>query len=382
MNARRWDIFCAVIDNYGDIGVAWRLARQLAGEYGFSVRLWVDDLSAFQKLCPEISLSARVQNILSVEVRAWDKTFPEDAVPGQVVIEAFGCRLPESFMKAMAERSPPPVWTNLEYLSAETWVETCHALPSPHPVLPLVKHFFFPGFTEKTGGLLRERGLDARRRTFAKSQEPRDFFQNAPETDIRSTSDTPPLTVFLFAYENAALPDLLDFFASGTQPVRCLIPPSRPAAGGFSGISARQGKSFRRGNLEVFFLPSFVPQTEFDKLLWMSDVNFIRGEDSFIRAQWAEKPFVWHIYPQEEKTHLVKLDAFLDLFCNALPREASNALRAFHHAWNENRLSPEICSDWMASLPQQRPHAKKWAKFLKKQDDLCRSLTRFCLSRL
>ena len=24
-----WDIFCSVVDNFGDIGVTWRLARQL-----------------------------------------------------------------------------------------------------------------------------------------------------------------------------------------------------------------------------------------------------------------------------------------------------------------------------------------------------------------
>ncbi|MBY0444112.1 MAG: elongation factor P maturation arginine rhamnosyltransferase EarP, partial [Burkholderiales bacterium] len=41
-NTVRWDIFCRVIDNYGDIGVCWRLARQLSFEHGFAVRLMVD----------------------------------------------------------------------------------------------------------------------------------------------------------------------------------------------------------------------------------------------------------------------------------------------------------------------------------------------------
>ena len=45
-----WDIFCTVVDNYGDIGVCWRLARQLAAEHGFAVRLWVDDLASFARL--------------------------------------------------------------------------------------------------------------------------------------------------------------------------------------------------------------------------------------------------------------------------------------------------------------------------------------------
>ena len=42
-----WDIFCTVIDNYGDIGICWRLARQLRVDDGQRVRLWVDDLTSF-----------------------------------------------------------------------------------------------------------------------------------------------------------------------------------------------------------------------------------------------------------------------------------------------------------------------------------------------
>ncbi|MEO7887531.1 MAG: elongation factor P maturation arginine rhamnosyltransferase EarP, partial [Polaromonas sp.] len=41
----QWDIFCKVIDNFGDIGVCWRLAADLASR-GHKVRLWVDDASA------------------------------------------------------------------------------------------------------------------------------------------------------------------------------------------------------------------------------------------------------------------------------------------------------------------------------------------------
>ena len=159
------DIFCNVIDNYGDIGVCWRLARQLARERGVSVRLWVDDLASFAKLCPEADSAVDVQLCRGVEVRRWAAAFPA-VEPARLVIEAFACKLPPSYVAAMAAQERKPVWVNLEYLSAEDWVETHHKLPSPHPKLPLTKYFFFPGFTEKTGGLLLERDLLARRDDF------------------------------------------------------------------------------------------------------------------------------------------------------------------------------------------------------------------------
>ncbi|MDR1162612.1 MAG: elongation factor P maturation arginine rhamnosyltransferase EarP [Candidatus Accumulibacter sp.] len=382
-----WDIFCAVVDNYGDVGVAWRLARQLKREYGgyggynFTVRLWVDDLVAFRAICPEVSPSLSVQYVFNVEVRAWSKNAADltPAVPpANVVVETFGTRAPDSYSRAMASASPRAVWINLEYLSAERWVEDCHTLPSPHPHLPRVTYFFFPGFTDKTGGLLRERDLEEDLRRFPDSPEAREAFWKTlglaapvPETQ----------TLFLFAYENAATPGLLDFLASGSLPFRCIAPPCTQMKT-FFGNAALSEKTSSRGRLEFLTLPAFVPQTRFDALLLCSDIVFVRGEDSFVRAQWVEKPFIWNVYPQKDKAHFAKLDAFLDLYCKNLSREASKAVRAFHHEWNENRFSPETCAEWIACLPELREHAKNWAKHLKKHDDLCRSLVKFCLSKL
>jgi uncharacterized repeat protein (TIGR03837 family) len=156
-----WDIFCNVVDNYGDIGIAWRLARGLVGEHGLDVRLWVDDLHAFQRIWPAIDPSAEEQSCEGVTVRAWRSPFAATE-PARVVVEAFGCALPDAYLAAMGEQSPPPVWINLEYLSAEPWVAEHHGLPSPHPRLPLTKYFFFPGYTPATGGLLAEAGLAER----------------------------------------------------------------------------------------------------------------------------------------------------------------------------------------------------------------------------
>src|SRR5512135_1854154 len=163
--AERWDLFCRVVDNFGDVGVSWRLARQLAVEHGKRVRLWLDDLTVLAKLRPEIDPGYDIQRLEGVEVARLFEPFVVDEV-GEVVVETFGCDPPEPYVLAMAQCARKPRWINLEYLSAEDWVEGSHALPSPNPRLPLVKHFFFPGFTPRTAGLLREHGLLQRRDAF------------------------------------------------------------------------------------------------------------------------------------------------------------------------------------------------------------------------
>lgn len=378
-----WDIFCTVIDNYGDIGVCWRLARQLADEYGFLIRLWVDDLKSFQRICPEVDLQHSIQLTHGVEVRLWEADFPQ-VIPGKVVIEAFACHLPERFVDAMAVCNPKPVWINLDYLSAEAWVSGCHALPSPHPHLPLTKHFFFPGFVETTGGLLRERDLEARRLAYGASSEQQAAFW-------RSLGMKPPaagtLLVSLFSYENPAIPELLDSWMHIAGSVCCLVPLTRtlPAIEAFAGQPLQIGDMIRRGSLEIRVLP-FVAQADYDRLLWSCDINFVRGEDSFVRAQWAAKPMLWQIYPQDEDTHRIKLNAFLDLYCSGLSQAAISAVRRFFLAWNSGKgtkeFVPEHWEQWMDSLPELRQHAKNWANSLSKQEDLCSSLVRFCRSKL
>lgn len=379
----RWDIFCQVIDNYGDIGVCWRLARQLVREHGFGVRLWVDDLRAFHRLCPEIGPQLRIQTAQGVEVRHWDADFPE-IDPGDVVIEAFACHLPERFIAGMAARKPAPVWINLDYLSAETWVSGYHALPSPHPRLPLTKYFYFPGFNETTGGLLRENTLDQRRKSFCASPK--------AKTGFWQTLGLPPpsadtLLVSLFAYENTALADLLDIWAKGRTPVCCLAPLTQTLSSieAYLAQPLQVGDMVCRGSLEIRMLP-FIAQPDFDQLLWSCDINFVRGEDSFVRAQWAAKPMLWQIYPQDEDAHLTKLAAFLDLYCAGLPEASRGAVCRLYRAWNGDkdagRITPDLWAQWMGALPDLRLNAIDWAEKQAKQEDLCSCLVRFCRSKL
>jgi uncharacterized repeat protein (TIGR03837 family) len=371
----RCDIFCNVIDNYGDIGVCWRLARQLAHEHGLSVRLWVDDLDSFARLCPEADAGLAVQRCRGVEVRLWSKPFP-DTQPAELVIEAFACKLPEGYIEAMAAQVQRPVWINLEYLSAEDWVESHHRLPSPHPRLPLTKYFFFPGFTTKTGGLLLERDLLARRDVFLGDAEQQRLFWRGIGID------PPPagtLKISLFAYENDALQGLFDAWAAGAQPVLCLVPEGRilpQVRRNFEGVgrdSSRRDtyvgmnpdlRSYARGNLRVQVLP-FVEQERYDELLWACDINFVRGEDSCVRAQWAAKPFVWHIYPQHDGVHMQKLRAFIGKYGAGLPADAARAQRGLWEAWNGEAASlPVVWNDFLAHQSMLREYSGHWARQL------------------
>ncbi len=376
------DIFCAVVDNYGDIGVCWRLAKQLANEHGISVRLWVDELASFRKLCPQVDPARPSQQCRGVEVRHWGVAFPE-VTPAQIVIEAFACELPERYVSAMAAQTHKPVWLNLEYLSAENWVAGCHALPSPHLRLPLVKYFFFPGFTRDTGGLLLERDLLARRDDFLANPAAPEKYWQLLGVPARQTDE---IRVSLFGYENPLIPDLLASWAAGVQPVTCLVPVGRalPQVAAFCGRpQLAAGDVVQQGRLRVQVL-AFVEQERYDELLWACDINFVRGEDSCVRAQWAGKPFVWHIYPQHDGVHMQKLHAFLDLYCAGLPADCVRSVRTLWDVWNggeaaatEPALSPpqdlgqaastnagRAWNDFCKHRSMVRQHAQDWARQL------------------
>ncbi|MEO8059223.1 MAG: elongation factor P maturation arginine rhamnosyltransferase EarP [Burkholderiales bacterium] len=345
----RWDIFCRVIDNHGDLGVCWRLACDLAAR-GRKVRLWVDDASALAWMAPA--------GALGVSVLPWPEAGPCDE-PFEVVVEAFGCELPVAVVARMAQMEHTehtPVWINLEYLSAEAFVERCHGLPSPQAG-GLRKWFYYPGFTPGTGGLIRESDLLRRQQSFdanawlrAQGVVPRDSEH----------------IVSLFCYEQPALPALLEQLSK--RPTLLLAT---------AGHAARQvesllGPSLRRGTLRAHLLPA-LPQTGYDHLLWSSDLNFVRGEDSFVRAQWAGKPFVWQIYPQADGADALKLQAFLDQFLALADAPLASRIRATWSAWNTGAAAwptePEDAA-W------QR-HCSNWRDTLARQSDLASQLIGF-----
>lgn len=377
----RWDLFCNVIDNYGDIGVAWRLARCLAAEHAIDVRLWVDDLRAFSRIWPCVDPAADEQSIAGVTVRAWRAPFG-DAEPAEVVVEAFGCALPESYLDAMSRQPRAPVWINLEYLSAEPWVATHHRLPSPHPRLPLTKHFFFPGYTADTGGLLMEKTLDTERQAFLERQTAAYW-----QTLGLPSPAAGELRVSLFAYENPQLDALLDAWSTGETPVTCLVPEGRvipQIAAWLSAPALPVGSEYRRGMLRLHVLP-FTNQVDYDRLLWACDLNFVRGEDSCVRAQLAARPLVWHAYPQADHIHWAKIDALLDLYVAGLEPVVADAVRDLWRHWNGMSDCPDIAAAWSRWHRHRAvlvSHAIAWRKRLADAGSLADALVEFAENKL
>ncbi|WP_312518333.1 elongation factor P maturation arginine rhamnosyltransferase EarP [Massilia sp.] len=368
-------IFCKVVDNYGDIGICWRLARQLHHEHGVAVTLWVDDLASYRRICPEVDTGPELQQVQGVTVRLWrgqDGVYTPQEIP-DIVIEFFGCELPPGYVEAMAACSPRPVWLNYEGLTAEDWVEGCHRLPSMHPRLRLTKHFYFPGFNERTGGLLHEAGLDERRHAFQQDAGAvaaflARFGVTPQEAAMRKVS--------LFCYPDAPVAAMLQVWAEGGEPVLSLVPEgvAKEQIEAFTGAPAVAGASATRGALTVRVLP-FVPQPDYDLLLWACDLNFVRGEDSWVRAQWAGRPFVWHIYVQDENLHHKKLRAFLERYAPQLP-----ALNRFMLGWNGAQPVADWKQAWQAVLneiPQDVARAEEWRREVLANGDLVTKLLDF-----
>ncbi len=366
----RWDIFCRVIDNFGDIGVCWRLAADLAAR-GQTLRLWVDDARALAWMAP--------QGAPGVSVHPWPASDAPNAAtfawpePGDVVLETFGCELPPAFIARMAaagaQRGRAPVWLNLEYLSAESYVERSHRLASPQwhaPANGLMKWFFYPGFTPATGGLLREAHLPApplsqpeRHATLAELGGP----QAVPQPGERCIS--------VFCYPHAPLAELLARLAD--RPSLLLAAP---------GAVATQLASLPLpAGVRLHTLP-WLSQTNFDRLLAACDVNLVRGEDSFVRAQWAGQPFLWHIYEQEDGVHAEKLNAFLERHLQHAAPELAASVRCWMRWWNGlDPASPATNADRrLPAWPDAQKwgaHCLHWRQSLLTQADLSAQLLKF-----
>ena len=376
--ALQWDIFCKVIDNFGDIGVCWRLAADLAAR-GQQVRLWVDDASALEWMAPA--------GCDGVSVMPWSTPFRVpgaalEAGPPDVLIEAFGCEIAPEFIanhvRQTSGNGQKTVWINLEYLSAEGYVERCHTLASPvqsGTVAGWTKWFFYPGFTGLTGGLLREPDL---------AQRQAKFNRHAWLTSKGIGYSDGEKLVSLFCYEPPALGALLAQLAeSGLQgqPTRLLVASGRAAQAVKTVINNEKGFLRNRDGyslLSISYLPALT-QIDFDDLLWACDLNFVRGEDSLVRALWAGKPFVWQIYPQSGNAHLDKLDAFLNML------EAPPLWRAFHSLWNGSaaaaRLESGETDSFVLDLPAWQASVLAARQRLMAQDDLTTRLLEFAAKK-
>ncbi len=370
----RIDLFCRVIDNWGDAGVCWRLARQLVRERGASVRLWIDQPQVLNAWLDELGDMPLLQVCAWDEVRDWSAIAPADCV-----IEAFACDIPAEYVANMARCIVKPHWLNLEYLSAEAWVEGAHLLPSPQSG-GLNKVFFFPGFTERTGGLLRERDLLANRDRFV-AQHPRYW---SGVTGFEWEPDA--LKISLFGYENMPLQAWLPALIDGEAPVQLAVTAGKATDALKQAWMALKlpyecdGESiqWQAGRLSVRFLP-MLTQAQYDQLLWSADINMVRGEDSLVRALWAGKPLTWDIYKQDDDVHWEKLRAFAQMYGESLPESIALVWSDWLMLWNAGTQADEAqlrqaWERWVVLREPMRQAAQQRSAALAQQSDLLNRL--------
>jgi uncharacterized repeat protein (TIGR03837 family) len=353
----RWDIFCQIVDNYGDAGVCWRLARSLTSLHSQEVRIFCDDLPTLNLLAsgtdPEI--------LHRIDFQPWEASYnnsrhPVD--PPDVVIEAFGCALPERYLTGLLIAPKKPIIINLEYLSAEPWVIDFHQKSSPQ-AHGMPKYFFFPGFQPETGGILID-------------PIPQEAFISPTHIPASlSTSwellrpDTKRISVF--CYPGAPLLKWLENLGKLGENFDVVL-----TFGQIEQLTLSTGRPINLPETMQLISIPFVSQDEYDWTLSQCDFNIVRGEDSFVRAQLAGKPFIWHIYPQDDRVHEVKLAAFLDLYLAEASPELKRAVIAAN-TW-------AMPSQWIQSIDPWKAHSKAWCTdLLNKQADggLAARLMRF-----
>ncbi|MBU3538011.1 elongation factor P maturation arginine rhamnosyltransferase EarP [Polynucleobacter sp. UK-Gri1-W3] len=343
----RWDIFCQIVDNYGDAGVCWRLARSLSSIHGQEVRIFCDDLPTLNLLASGVEPSIKQK----IDLQPWEASHTNARHPVQIpgaVIEAFGCELPERYLAGLFIAPIKPIILNLEYLSAEPWVAEFHGKASPQSH-GIPKYFFFPGFQDEVGGLLLD-PIPAEG-YLVENNIPKDLKAIWPQ--LRPGAKR----ISVFCYPGAPLKKWLADLGRLGENVDIILAHGHAEQ---LNLYGEQPISLPK-NIQLLSMP-FVSQDDYDWVLSQCDFNIVRGEDSFVRAQLAGKPFIWHIYPQEDRAHEVKLAAFLDLYLE----ETSQELRLATIA----AMTWAMPGEWFKDLSAWDAHAKHWrTHLLEKQAD-------------
>ena len=383
------DIFCQIVDHYGDIGVTWRLAKQLSSEHHIDIRLWVDDLNVFSHIEPRINAQVDQQLIDQIDIRRWliDGPIPN---PYPIVISSFSCPLSPAWVERMAAQSHH-CWVELEYLSAEQWVESYHGLTSQRAD-GLAPTFFYPGFSEHTAGLIREHDLMKKRDAWQADVKQQKQFLEKIGVHF-DAEQTPPFFISLFAYPQAPFQS----FFNALNDLSALD--TIDSVDSFDGVTSNKKNKIKRQKAHVLIpegvkLPDdlitpshvtwqripFLTQADYDRLLWTMNLNVVRGEDSFVRALWAGKPMIWHIYRQTENTHLTKLAAWLAR--TTLPTPVQEAMMAWSSPDRAHPLETALSTALLA--PNWAAWQKKAIEYTQKiafLPDLATNLAHFCQAK-
>lgn len=356
-------VLCKVVDNFGDIGVAWRMARRFTElDSRLKVNLIIDGLSAFSKIENSVNLNKNFQIIKTVCVCDWNdydfcyNYFSENG--GQkilFIIECFQCGRPQWLEKILFEDKLKKTVHILmiDYLTAEKYAEDFHKLQSLTRSANVQKINFMPGFTNKTGGLIIEND-----------------WKKLPKRNKNGN-------VLFFVYEK----NWDGIAKSIIENLSCKV----TAAGGAGFDSVK--KSFKKllgnddFNLRFKELP-FCNQQEWDFLLKSCSFLFIRGEESLSRACLSGIPFVWHAYVQSEEYQIVKVNALLKIMQRYfLPENFEIVKRLWLLVNTTNQCDitaiKVACDDFFKKGDELSESFGKFAQDLRKNGDLCFNVMTF-----
>lgn len=378
-SALRIEILCEVIDNFGDAGISWRLATQLCAQWGAQVTLIIDQPKLLARWREAARLAGRatpqvVDLRTAIESAGTDAS--SDASAPDLFIAMLGSRVPEPMRARLSAHRTP--WIRYEYLSAEPWIDGCHGLPSPKPDGLATEWFYYPGYSSASGGLLREALLDEELRHWIESER--------SDWLAARGLDTPPgvMRFCLFGYAEPRTAELAQALAALTD--RCVIFINRGLADQLADASLLSDAVLpAQCELRIH---DWLDQGEFDRLLCSCDLSLVRGEDSWVRAQWTGQPFLWQAYRQDEQFHLTKLNAWLNRLLTDRHDPAARAIRRLMDAINQGTghgepesLRPAL-TDYLANLTSIRAIHRQWCKDLLTQAPLVDRLARFARDQL
>ena len=364
-------VLCKVVDNYGDIGVCWRMCRRLkkiAPQNNIS--LVVDNFESFGKIEPRVIARSEATwqsiQIEGIDIYNWHddnkchNIFSDnDGERLSIILECFQCGRPDWMEKILFEEKLERTVhiIMIDYLTAEKYAEDFHCLQSLTRSAKVQKVNFMPGFTEKTGGLIID-----------------DEWSQLPEWNEKG-----PVLVFTYTMGVGLIKD------------------SRSLNNGAGSLRLSKGPLLKP-------LP-FMPQPEWDKMMKQCSALIIRGEESMSRACLSGIPFIWQAYPQSEEYQLVKVKALLERMREHFGEEEfeivekawmsinsmslSGLTRQSHHE-RDSRVKPENDSDTKPENDNSEairdflnvrsslvPYFQSFAQSLRKNGDLCTNLMTF-----
>ena len=327
MKVNSIDIFCEIIDNFGDIGVVYRISKELKKIFqNVRIRIVLNRLEEFKAINKKVKDTdyQEIDGLICVTEKYVKENIETFGV-SDVFIEAFGCNVSEEYVKAAKENSK--LWINLEYLSGEKWIEDFHLCESLIDSKTLKKIFFMPGFSEKSGGVIIDSGF-LERMKFGKENRDEVFKKYFKDFDLK---DKFIGTVFSYEKNFENLLETLKNYEKETV----LLLMGEKTQKSFSEILKKNltedyGNIVKYGKITMIY-SDFFSQEEYEEIISASDFNFTRGEDSFVRGIILGKPFMWHIYLQEEKAHMDKIKAFTERFKESIKvsEEEKNIIESY-----------------------------------------------------